>query len=382
MGLKNQARYAYLPTAMFRLLYTSGQAANCTNVTIHNADEAKEVAKNCKVLTGELTLDSDLNETISLDGVETIQGDVSHNGCYRVSDDGCFPVPKPFKISSSTLTHINGSLYFWAFNGLEEISFPNLERVEKSFTIKRMHSLKRMDLTKLSYLGNILIEARNCTKIDHDGLRNFTNGSSNGGIVFWSAAVESIDSWFKYPIEAVANYTNLPRNSWPPTVDVGWGNLPNVKSLTVNWPKVDEIRIQGDGITLILGGENTTTMELDRLTIEGNNTSIDRGSDMKRIVVGNVSVEHFDEPGTLDLSPLDSISNLRLHSNDGLNGIKLPRAATSWKDFGLSISACWDLNLTSEYRDAENEKERFWYWPEGDIRSITISGTPLANDFL
>ncbi|KAF4944219.1 hypothetical protein FSARC_14734 [Fusarium sarcochroum] len=47
----------------------------------------------------------------------------------------------------------------------------------------------------------------------------------------------------------------------------------------------------------------------------------------------------------------------------------------------LDVELCASLNLTTEYRDAENEKDRFWYWPEGDIRSINIRGTQIGNDF-
>jgi hypothetical protein len=152
------------------------QATECVNVTIHNADEAKEIGKNCEIITGGLTFDSSLNETVTLDGVTTIQGDLGHNGCLPRYDHGCLPAQYSFNLSSSTLTYINGSLNFWSFKGLEEIAFPELKQVEQSFILKRMNSLKRIDITNLAYLGGLIIEAPNCTRIDHEGLRNFTEG--------------------------------------------------------------------------------------------------------------------------------------------------------------------------------------------------------------
>ncbi|KAJ4245752.1 hypothetical protein NW762_013876 [Fusarium torreyae] len=178
---------------------SSMQAANCTNVTIHNADEAKEVAGDYKALTGELAVYSDLNETISHDGVEKNPG--------------------------------------------------------------------------------------------------------------------------RY-----------------------------------------DIRTQGHGINITLGSEHSTTIEL-----EGNINNIERGFGMRNTVVGNVEAEDLNDSGMLDLSPSNSISNLRLYSNDSLSGIKLPLVATSWRELGLPISASYNLNPTSEHRDTEKENERFWYWPEGDI---------------
>ncbi|KAM5344428.1 hypothetical protein ACJ41O_012964 [Fusarium nematophilum] len=55
--------------------------------------------------------------------------------------------------------------------------------------------------------------------------------------------------------------------------------------------------------------------------------------------------------------------------------------AVDWEDLSLRIVLCRQLWLTSEYRDPENEKDRFWYWPRGDMRSIDITGSHLANDF-
>jgi hypothetical protein len=138
----------------------------------------------------------------------------------------------------------------------------------------------------------------------------------------------------------------------------------------------------GDGIQLTLGGENATTMEFGSLTLDGNNTKISRGSELKKLSVKDVIVQGFNDDGELDLSPVDSMSTLTLQDNRGLHGINISSEAVMWENFSLSVGSSPKLLLLSEYRDAENKKDRFWYWPKGNINSIEIYGTPLGNGFL
>lgn len=50
------------------------QSRSCGNVTIRNAQDAAEVRRDCKVITGNLDFASDFAETIHFDGVEEVQG--------------------------------------------------------------------------------------------------------------------------------------------------------------------------------------------------------------------------------------------------------------------------------------------------------------------
>jgi hypothetical protein len=84
----------------------------------------------------------------------------------------------------------------------------------------------------------------------------------------------------------------------------------------------------------------------------------------------------------MDLSAFDKVSNLTIDRNTILRKIRLSPAAVDWEDVRLEIDHNVNLMLTSEHRDAENKTDKYWYWPNSDIQSILIRGTPVADDFL
>ncbi|KAF4458953.1 hypothetical protein FALBO_14297 [Fusarium albosuccineum] len=361
-------------------------AAECTNITIVTADHADRIRKSCKTITGSLNFDGSLNETINLDGIETVDGNMMY---YPDHDDrrhwelgDPYPTDRStFKIHSSTLKTINGAVYFWDFQGLEELSFPNLTRVEQRFGLRRMHYLKTLDITNLAYLGEFNIEAIYLTTLRHDGLKGFTNSTDKyHQIKMYGLRVESIDSWFWYPLTVDWVYEfNADPATAPSPIDIHGYSLPNLKNVTIGWSKVSNVKIQGD-IDVTFGGSETEEVEIDFLLIYGNTTKIQRDPDLKKLEVGELIVTHSFAK-EVDLSALDQVTNLTFTFNQGLQGVRVGPKATEWKNVSVVFDFNQNVNLTSEYRDPENEKDRFWYWPEGEMRSIVITGTPVTNDF-
>ncbi|KAH6885182.1 hypothetical protein B0T10DRAFT_492149 [Thelonectria olida] len=363
----------------------TGQCAKCTNITISNADDAAQVRENCKTIKGWLTFDKDLNETINLNGVETIDGDL----VYESEDwegegevDEPYPTGRtPFNIHSSTLKTIKGELAFGRFIGLAELRFPNLTRIENSLYLYRMHYLKLLDITKLTHLGSLTLEAKHLTTLRHETFKGFTGTALyGGGLQFWSAKVKSLDSWFNYPLKRyhVSEFGITERA--PASVDLSTYNLPNLKNITIGWAKTDIVRIAGDGVSVKFGASQTTSMEIDLVVLRGNVTVLERGPNLKELKVGGIIAKsNFGEE--LDLSAFDKVSNLTIDGNNGLQKIRLSPKAVDWEDMNLDIRHNVNLTLTSEYRDSENKTDKYWYWPEGDILSISIRGTPFADDF-
>jgi hypothetical protein len=299
--------------------------------------------------------------------------------------DEPYPIGRPtFKIHSSTLKTVSGYVYFRQFNGLRELAFPNLARVEEEFEIVGMRYLKLLDITKLAHLGSFTLHANHLTTLRHEGLKGFTNTSNRIGLIdFQSARVESIDSWFRYPLTVNRGLGGFlgDREYAPAPISIYGYYLPNVKNVTIGWANISSVKITGDNINVRFGGLETEDTEIDFLMLEGNITKIERGSNLKKLEVGELLVTRSfaDE---VDLSALDQVTNLTIRSNPGLGAVELPSKAVDWEDVDLKIHSNGNLNLTSEYRDPKNEKDRFWYWPERQIRSISIARTPVSNDFL
>lgn len=362
------------------------QCDDCTNVTIANADDAAQVRKNCKTIKGGLEFSARLNETINLDGVETIEGDVLYDGGWDEDEadaDDSYPAGRtPFTIHSSTLKRIEGTVNFWRFNGLEELRFPNLTKVRDGFGLNRMNYLKLIDITKLTHLGSLSLEAKFLTTMKHEGFEGFTNTSYNGGsLEFYMAALDSLDSWFRYPLVIRKTVQEFDPESAPASVGIRGYNFPRLKNITIGWKEMDKIWIRGDDIRVQFGGDETESLDVDLIMLRGNITTLERGPVLKNLTAGALIYEKSFETN-LDLSAFDELTNLTVRYNDNLEKIRLPPAAVDWEDVNLDIYWNRKLNLTSEYRDAENRTNRFWYWPQGDMSSISISETPIGNDFL
>ncbi|KAL6366036.1 hypothetical protein LRP88_00130 [Fusarium phalaenopsidis] len=361
-------------------------AAGCANVTIKSQDDADEVRKNCKDIQGYLTFDDYLDESINLDGIEFINGDITYTGESEWGNEteigGPYPTTlKPITIECSTLKTINGSIYFWAFEGLSEFLLPKLTRVEESFVLQRMHYLRKLDITKLTHLGSFNIEANHLTELKHEGLKGFTDGAWSQGLQFWGVRVSSLDSWFKYPLTAISRESGYDRlMSWAP-VHINANRLPKLKSVTIGYANTSKIWIRANNTELTLGSSETETMNIGLLQIEGELTKITRASNVKEINVGEL---YFDGSPLkeIDLTMFDKITNLTISGHGNLQRIRMPAKAVDWKDMTIKIERNQNLTLISEYRDPENKKDQFWYWPKGNISRISIIGNPLSTGFL
>ncbi|KAH7155978.1 hypothetical protein EDB81DRAFT_715893 [Dactylonectria macrodidyma] len=369
----------------FQLFFGTAQCQTCTNVTIASADDAAQIRNNCTTITGWLRFSEGLNETINLDGVESVNGDITHEGDDEEYDElGPYPNGSTiFQVHSSTLKTVNGSIKLWAFNGLDELRFPNLTRVEYGFSLRRMGYLKLLDITKLTRLGYLSIQAPHLTTIQHESFEGFTGTYSDGGSLSFSAAgVESLDSWFKNPLTVRNNTDPSDWETRGADVDISGYLLPNLKNITIGWANISKVEIDGnDGFpSVIFGGPETETMEIDLLILPGNVSVLARGPVLEELKIGELLADH-GLAEELDLSAFDKVATLTIRDNYYLKYIRLPPSAVDWEDLALSINSNPELMLTSEYRDEEDKTDRFWYWPKGEIRLIQFYYNPIGNDF-
>ncbi|KAH6996034.1 hypothetical protein BKA56DRAFT_609310 [Ilyonectria sp. MPI-CAGE-AT-0026] len=348
------------------------QAVSCHNVTISNAADAAEVRNDCTIITGTLEFSTDFKETVDLSGIEEIQGDLIHTGC--TSD--CPALPPLFNISSSTLATVGGNLQLGWFHGLQELRFPNLSVVEGEVSIYSAVQLERLDITKLSRVGTIMIRATpNLASIQHEILKSFT-GKERPGTVHLTGAVESIDSFFSYPIEPVA-LENDTRFSW---LEIDSKSLPNVRHINFGWSNLDYLNVDGDNLSITLGAANTTMMNMGTINLTGNITKLETGKALTNLTIG---ILRIDETGLKDLDiTATQLSRLELFDNEELSTVTLPSKALDWEKFSLSLSGCPKLNFSSEYRlkDGGGE-ERFWFWPRQNIEVISIYHITTGTDF-
>ncbi|RTE85278.1 hypothetical protein BHE90_000012 [Fusarium euwallaceae] len=371
--------------ALFCFSLEAVWAAGCANVTITNQDSADEIRKNCKTIEGYLTFGDELEEDINLDGVEFINGDITYTGDSEWGNateiGGPYPTTyKPFTIECPTLKKVNGYIYFMAFGGLSEFLLPKLTRVEEGFTMQRMHYLKKLDITKLTHLGAFHIEANHLTELKHEGLRGFTDGAFSKSLRFWGVRIESFDSWYKYPLTVIGRDPEYDDSSSYGPVHMTANSLPKLKSVTIGYANTSKIWVDSNKTELTLGSSETEKMNIGMLQLEGPLTKITRASNVKEL---NVRRLHFVGSALeeIDLTMFDKIQNLTIDRHPNLQRIRMPAKAVDWEDMTIDIGYNRNLTLISEYRDPENKKDRFWYWPKGNISRISITGNPLSTGF-
>jgi hypothetical protein len=356
---------------------TGVAAVDCGTTVINSTADAEALRNNCKTVHGSVLLGDGIAESISLDGVEIIEGDLSHYGCREVSEK-C-NIPPPFNVSSTTLSLINGDLSFFYFQGLEKLVLPNLSKINGSMFLQRVHNLTSLDITSLVSVGAIVIEAVNLINLHHNGLQNCTGGPSGLGISIWAAAVDSVDSFYKNPVY-------MPPEFLDAASGIGLGpGLPNVRKVTIGWPYVAHLSIRSDNpnqtLDVTLGGPSTTTMEIDKITVQRGLSSLERGANVKNLTVNNLRFIETSNVTHLKL-PFNQLSNVEILDQDQLQSIELPPQAVDWENLQLTISGNQHLNLSSEYTvNQQGQPTRTWYWPQKDMKSVSIHGK-ISNDFL
>ena len=329
------------------------------------------------MVQGNITFDG-VAEDISLDGIQTILGNIT-NGIDSLCDASYRPnctVYPPFTISSQTLNMINGNIDFWGFSGLDKLLFPNLTTITQSLSFYRMENITSLDITKLTTLGSLLLDAPNLKTFQLDGLQNFTGVTPEGvGMNFYSGGMESLDGLLKNPLTmpAVAQQ-----------VQISGSEFPNLKEVTIGWPSIDHLSLGGNHLNVTLGGPSTTSMNITTMTLELGVGQLQRGAQVQNLEVGTLIYGLFGETNNIThlTLPFERLSRFEASGDTALQTLELPALATNWTGFELSVSLCPNLYLNSTYRiDGQGNNVTTWYWPRGDISEIALTAN-MTTTFL
>lgn len=339
-------------------------AVDCaSDVTITNADDAKELRESCTTLDGNIELAEGISETINLDGLEVINGDILHTGCGLYSH--CV-VPDAFNLSSTTLQHVNGSIYFWYLKGLKGLSLPALEYIGEWLDLGVADNVTHIDLTNLKRVSNIILDAERLEEFRLDGLEEFNyKGHGDSGVTIRNAGqIDSLDGFFKNALDPKGG-----RDQWAEGsgIYITEYAIPNVRHVTFGWTRVQSFTIGGTDLTITFGGPDTEDQFIENMKVLNGVQALRRGSAVRNLTIGE-----FDmiEPGMVDLAlPFDQVSSVSVGCNN-LQTIELPSEAQQWNVTSLDIWSCLLLDL--------NVHE--WYWPRS-LERLTLAAN-LTNEFL
>ncbi|KAK7419363.1 hypothetical protein QQZ08_010896 [Neonectria magnoliae] len=358
------------------LLALSSQAAaavDCSgDVLITSARDAKEVRDSCTVVKGNLDLAYSLDESINLDGLERVEGDITHEGCGLVGFSDCF-IPSGFNFTSSTLSVINGSLDFNYFYGLTKIILPKLNYVEGTVSLLNLFNITELDFTNLEYISEFFLKTERLQTLQLNGIKGFTRGieRSDGIQILDAGSIESLDGFFKYPI----NTLELDNWAMDNRIQLDINRIPKVRNITIGWTGLNTLDISGKDLTVILGRPSTKSMEIRNLDI-GSGVSFQRADGLQNLTVGDFTL-HSSNLTKVSL-PFDDLASLSLIFNDVLTSIELPPEAKNWRNLSMDITLCESLNLTSEYDD---DGKQTWYWPKGDLHQVHLNSN-ISTEFL
>ena len=349
----------------------------CGSTTIRNAADADALRQACPIIQGNITFDG-VAEDISLDGIQTVLGNIT-NGFDSLCDFHYHPnctVYPPFTISSQTLSMIDGNVDFWGFSGLDKLLLPNLTTITHSLSFYRMENITSLDITKLTTLGSLLLDAPNLKTFQLDGLQNFTGVTPEGiGMNFYSGGMESLDGLLKNPLTmpTVAQQLQIPGTLFP-----------NLKEVTIGWPSIDQLSLGGNHLNVTLGGPFTTSMNITTMSLEFGVGQLDRGSQVLNLEVGTLIYGVFEATNNITrlTLPFERLGRFEVSGDTALQTLELPSQASNWTGFEISLSLCPNLYLNSTYRiDDQGKNVTTWYWPRGDISEIALT-TNMTTAFL
>jgi hypothetical protein len=352
---------------------------NCDgNITIRNGEDAKNVRENCKTIAG--NLDLDIFETCNLDGLEEVQGDVSHKCPTKQHGlDYCMDASTTFTISSSTLRSINGSLRFFYYRGVEKLDFPKLNKVRQEISLYAPYNLTHINFSNLEYFGGFSLNTPSLIELQLDKFKEFTSrgvlkpdGTPSGPYVniHDTGRLESLDNFFQNPVNPYNLYNNGASNTF-----IDFHRL-TVRNLTFGWTRMPSMAIQAKSqLTLTLGGPETEGMEFEGILEIGTGVStINRHENLK-----NLTVHRFDvrQSAVIDLDlSFNQVASVIVYDNPQLRQLRLPSMAQSWKNLYLSINSNDNL-LLSPIKNSSDET--IWHWPTDDMSSVIIVANITAN---
>lgn len=304
--------------------------------------------ESCTELGGDLLFGAAI-QNINLDGLETINGSV---GQYLSGGS----LRQDFEISSSTLEVIRGNLGFSQLTGLEGLSFPNLRNVGRSLSLDS-DSLRYLDLTSLEYVGQLELRIESLETLSLTRLRGFNDmGQGSGKVEIIDAGeVTSLDGIFASPLEPVNNGDVSDYLE----VYLDYENIRYVRTLTFGWVNNYRTTIGGKGLTLILGGPDTTQQYLANLNITDGVEAIRRSGSMENLTVGTFSMNEQLGMHTLSL-PFDQLTLMEVNNNINLGTIDLPEEASQWESRTIQIEYNRNLFLPGLDEDGDS----LWHWPK------------------
>ncbi|CAH0044941.1 unnamed protein product [Clonostachys solani] len=345
-------------------------------ITIGNATDAEQVRKACKVIRGDVTLTEQLLDTINLDGVEEIHGDLTHYGCDATAIIRCKNFPRgPLEFFSSTLRKVNGSIDFMTYNNLEKLSLPNLSYVWNEFAVQDTASLKEMDLTNFESVSSFELGTTNLEKLHMNGIKELLPESGyTGGIYLNNAGkLDNVDAFFKNPI----NTSEIP--TWTPGKGLLLNPpaLRNVRTLNLGWTAMDKLEVWGTNLTIVLGGPETKSISYKEVILHGGVLGIKRADNLENLHVGKFKLDTDHDITDLTL-PFDTVDSITVFNSSKLRSVTLPSQAENWKNLFLAISGCGSLRLESE-NGADGKKT--WYWPKSSMASVNITSNVSTSFF-
>ena len=351
---------------------------DCKNVIITSANYAREIGQACPTIEGSVTFDT--GESVNLDGVGVIRGNVTNTGeqydCrWDPSDVDRCDSTDLFTIEMPSLTRIDGNVDFRGYVGLANLSLPRLKEVSQ-FSLWRMHNLTTMDITKLDTVSSFYIsDAKLLSTMHHEGLRHFTGRLGERDTLYVSdTALDSIDSIFAYPF----NLTNTPN----PSQGLGFDRMPNLRRATFGLTSANQVSFGGNNLTVTLGGPETTSMNLSSIVLRRGVANFERHGNLKTLTVDKLDAQHSLNNLTTLMLPFDQLRKLTVRDTGPLKRLRNLPQAVSWTKFEMDVSST-SLNMTTVFEAGEDGKMvQTWFWPEKDMEKVYIWGGNFTNELL
>jgi hypothetical protein len=325
-------------------------AASCGSATITSQSDADALVAACQNVTGDIILATTANETINLDGIQAIEGNLVSEFC----SSSCASFTS---LSSSTLVSVSQNISLINLSGLTNITFPQLQTVGAPFYLDSLPNLQTLNIPTLSSVGQFhLGSTPKLLSMNLNQLQNVTGQNPS---------IEIISVSLLY-FENLNVNTNLSSFILRDTQ--------SSEGFDMSIPQVDYLEIQpGNGVGLRFSFSTSSgtgsgfVSRVGTLNMSGCN-SFEADSTTYDTIILNKNTFSY-----LNLAPIRVLNNLSILDNGNLNQATLPSNMSieniEIRDNGVLQGSDLSAGVGS------------WPWGIKNISSMILEG-PFEPNFL
>jgi hypothetical protein len=323
-------------------------AISCGTATITSQFDADLLRSACPTVTGDVILAANAAGSITLDGIQIIEGSLVSDAC----SGSCSSLTS---LISSTLTTVSRNISLQGLSGLTTIFLPQLQVVGAELYLDTLPVLQNLSTPVLVSVGQVhLVAAPSLTFINLTQIQNVTG--QNPSVLVSGVASDNLQGF-----NVNSNLSSFILR-----------DCPNLKDFGLSTPQIDYIEIAGNGSlgfgpSASFSGFSRFMSKIGTMKLSGSSAfSADLRTVFDNMILdGNTFTE-------LELQSAIILSNLSITNNADMTGLLLPKVMSTIQNIAITGNSIQGINIAWE---GGGIGEFTWPWGITNASSMVFEGS-------